>query len=101
MWLMCFFDLPVGTAGQRKAANRFRNHLKKDGFIMLQLSVYARICKGQDAVDKHKKRIIAGLPKKGYVRLLQITDKQFARMDAVLGTVPISEEKGSDQLVLL
>jgi CRISPR-associated endonuclease Cas2 len=57
VWLMVFFDLPVRTAPQRKLANRFRIFLKRDGYIMLQLSVYARLCRGQDAVDKHLRRV--------------------------------------------
>ena len=43
MWLMVFFDLPVGTRTERRHATRFRNYLKRDGFLMLQFSVYARI----------------------------------------------------------
>lgn len=68
---------------------------------MLQLSVYARICKGQDGVEKHKRRISGALPKKGYVRLLQVTHQQYARMDLMLGNVRVSEEKAPEQLVLL
>ncbi len=68
MWLMVFFDLPVKTKPQRARASRFRQFLKKDGYIMLQLSVYARVCRGQDAVDKHIRRVRTSLPKEGSVR---------------------------------
>lgn len=101
MWLMCFFDLPVGSPSQRRMANRFRNHLKKDGFIMLQFSVYARLCKGPNAVEKHLLRFKGALPKKGSIRCLQITDKQYARMKILLGTVRETEKSGAEQLVLL
>lgn len=101
MWLMCLFDLPVGKPIERKMAARFRNHLKKDGFIMLQWSVYTRLCKGEDAVQKHLLRLKAALPKKGSVRCLQVTDKQYARMKLLLGTAKNTEKKGADQLVLL
>ncbi|PZU82149.1 MAG: CRISPR-associated endonuclease Cas2 [Shinella sp.] len=57
MWLMVFFDLPVKTKPQRRRASQFRQFLKKDGYMMLQLSVYARVCRGQDAVDKHIRRV--------------------------------------------
>ena len=36
VWLFVFFDLPVGTKGDRRAATRFRNFLKDDGYMMLQ-----------------------------------------------------------------
>lgn len=101
MWLFCFFDLPVGTKNQRRAATRFRNHLKSDGFIMLQWSVYARLCRGEDACDKHTKRLRSVLPKEGSVRLLQVTDKQYGRMRLMLGTAKISESKAAEQMILL
>ena len=101
MWLMVFFDLPVGTKAQRRRATRFRNVLKNDGFMMLQFSVYARICRGQDAVDKHVRRVRSNLPKEGSVRTLQITDKQYGRMELMLGLAQKTERFGPDQLVLL
>lgn len=101
MWLMVFFDLPVKTKPQRRRAAQFRQFLKRDGYIMLQLSVYARVCRGQDAVEKHIRRMRASLPKEGSVRTLQVTDKQYGRMEFMLGTAPKTEEIGSSQMVLL
>lgn len=101
MWLLVFFDLPVKTKEQRRRATRFRNTLKKDGFMMLQFSVYARICRGQDAVDKHIKRIRTGLPQEGSIRTLQVTDKQYGRMELMLGLAKKTERFASTQMVLL
>jgi len=101
MWLLVFFDLPVSTKEQRRRATRFRNSLKTDGFMMLQFSVYARICRGQDAVDKHIRRVRSGLPKEGSVRTLQVTDKQYARMELMLGLARKTERFASVQMVLL
>ncbi len=101
MWLMVFFDLPTRTKPQRRRANRFRQFLKKDGYIMLQLSVYTRVCRGQDAVDKHVRRVRLSLPKEGSVRTLQVTDKQYGRMELMLGSAPKIEEIGASQMVLL
>jgi len=101
VWLMVFFDLPVRTAPQRKLASRFRIFLKRDGYIMLQLSVYARLCRGQDAVDKHLRRVRSALPREGSVRTLQVTDRQYERMELLLGTGPKTESLGPAQMVLL
>ena len=101
MWLMVFFDLPTKTKPQRRRANRFREFLKKDGFMMLQLSAYARVCRGQDAVDKHVRRVRSSLPKEGSVRTLQVTDKQYGRMELMLGNAPKTESLGTSQMVLL
>lgn len=101
MWLFVFFDLPVVSKDQRRRATRFRQFLKKDGFLMLQLSVYARVCRGQDAVEKHVTRVRLNLPKEGSVRTLQVTDKQYGRMELMLGMAKKNENSGPEQLVLL
>ena len=42
MRTLVFFDLPTLTASERKAAAMFRKALIKDGFLMLQESVYCK-----------------------------------------------------------
>ncbi|MNT26127.1 CRISPR-associated endoribonuclease Cas2 [compost metagenome] len=54
MRILVFFDLPVKTKQERKKANQFRKFLLKDGYYMIQLSVYARVCNGNDMVELHK-----------------------------------------------
>ncbi len=101
MWILVFFDLPVGTKSERRNATRFRKFLKDDGFMMLQLSVYARVCRGEDGSSKHVSRVTKNLPPRGSVRTLQVTDRQYARMKLLLGEATFSEKKAPDQLVLL
>ena len=101
VWMFVFFDLPVGTKADRRWATRFRKFLKDDGFLMLQLSVYARVCRGEDAAEKHVQRVTKNLPPKGSVRTLQVTDRQYARMRLMLGEATLSEKKAPQQLVLL
>lgn len=92
MRLLVFFDLPTITAAERKIYQRFRKFLLADGYDMLQFSVYCRICNGEDAVDKHLRRIKQHLPPKGSVRFLQITDRQYANMKFLVGK-PTEKEK--------
>ena len=82
---MVFFDLPVKTKIQRRAATRFRSFLLKDGYFMMQYSVYCRVCNGIDAVEQHKKRLEENKPDNGCVRLLVLTEKQFERMEIIIG----------------
>lgn len=44
MWVIVMFDLPTDTPKARKAYARFRTDLLKDGFTMMQYSVYIRHC---------------------------------------------------------
>ncbi len=101
LWVFVFFDLPVGTKSERRAATRFRSLLKDDGYMMLQCSVYARVCRGEEAVEKHLQCVTRGLPKKGHVRALQVTDKQYARMRLLLGEATKNEKVAPQQMVLL
>ena len=85
MRLMVFFDLPVKTKAERKAYTRFHRFLVKDGYDMLQFSVYARVCNGLDAVNKHVARLKANRPQQGSVRYMQVTEKQFIDIQVLVG----------------
>ena len=77
MWLFVFFDLPVTLKKDRKAASRFRKDLMKDGFGMMQFSVYSRHCASKESANVHIKRVKTLIPEKGQVSILQVTDKQY------------------------
>ena len=101
MYLFVFFDLPVKTKKDRRAATRFRKFLVNDGFDMMQLSVYTRVCRGEDAAQKHLTRVEKNLPPKGSVRALQVRQRQYGRMKLLVGEVTPQEQTGTNQLVLL
>ena len=79
-WVLVFFDLPVGTPEERKAANNFRKDLIHDGYMMVQFSVYARPCGTADRVETQVRRLKSKIPSKGEVRGLMISDAQWGRM---------------------
>ena len=53
MRMVVMFDLPVETREQRKIATKFRKYLLDEGYVMMQFSVYYRICNGKDMVNKY------------------------------------------------
>ena len=57
MRMLVFFDIPVKTKRERRIATAFRNFLLKDGYHMVQYSVYARVCNGMDTVQKPSQQI--------------------------------------------
>ena len=77
MWLFVFFDLPVVTKKERKIAAFFRKNLMKDGFVMLQFSVYIRHCASKESQAVHVKRVKGIVPETGMVSILSVTDKQY------------------------
>ena len=96
MRIMVFFDLPVKTKQERKAAAKFRKFLLNDGYYMLQYSVYTRICNGVDAVEKHHRRLQDNLPDKGSIRMMAVTEKQYNAIDILLGNFHSPDESELD-----
>jgi len=100
MWLIVFFDLPVGTKAEKRTAAKFRKDLQKDGYTMLQWSVYARPCRSLDRIQKHMARLKQVTPKMGSVRAMTVTEQQYARMELLVGKRLNEEQIGCEQLVL-
>lgn len=57
MRLIVLFDLPVGTKAERRKAQKFRDLLLKEGFIMMQFSCYSKFCRNDSEVSKYIRRI--------------------------------------------
>lgn len=93
MRMLVFFDLPVKTKAQRRVATGFRNFLLKDGYHMVQYSLYARVCNGNDAVEKHEKRLRGALPDNGSVWLLVVTEKQYESIRILVGKLTDEETR--------
>ena len=78
MWIYVMFDLPTNTKKQRKAASDFRKNLVKDGFSMMQFSVYIRNCATSENALVHINRIKSMVPEEGIISVLKVTDRQFS-----------------------
>jgi len=100
MWLFVYFDLPTNTKKERKAAALFRKDLMKDGFSMMQFSVYTRHCASKESLEVHVKRVQKFLPEYGQVSLLKITDKQYGDMINFWGKKQIVQKNQPVQLEL-
>jgi len=98
MWLIAMFDLPTDTPGARKAYTRFRKALVKDGFAMMQYSVYIRHCASRENTAVHSQRVRAVLPPDGEVRIICLTDKQYEKMDVFWGSKRKPPEPAPAQL---
>lgn len=93
MWVFVFYDLPTESKEDRKNIAVFRKKLQKDGFAMLQFSIYIRHCNSRENADVHINRVKSSLPTKGEVIIFTLTDKQFSMMEFFRG---ISKSKKPD-----
>ena len=101
MRVFVFFDLPVITSADRKAYRKFHKFLIQSGFIMMQESVYSKLCLNATAA----KFVCANLRKhkleKGLVELLTITEKQYASIEYLVGESADEVVSSTDRLVVL
>lgn len=75
MWLMVQFDLPVETADERRAYNRFRKDLFRLGFTMHQKSIYLR-WEDTDERGTHTASLVHdAIPKVGNVAVFRFSSR--------------------------
>lgn len=98
VWMVVMFDLPTNTATDRRRYAQFRKVLLKNGYTMLQFSVYGRHCASDENAEVHEKRVVGALPPKGHIRIIKVTEKQFARMKTYYGKSRRETEKAPEQL---
>ena len=98
MWIVVLFDLPTETKAQRRHHAQFRKSLLKDGFSMMQYSVYKRHCANRENTKVHIESIGKLVPSEGEVRFLQITDRQYGDMKIFVGKKREAPEEPPAQL---
>ncbi len=101
MRLLVMFDLPMKSNKEKKEYRIFRNNLIKNGFLMMQYSVYVRVCLNQESANKYMNRIRDFLPSDGSVRGLIITEKQYEKMKLLLGNKGKNENIITDSRLLI
>ena len=101
MRILVFFDLPVKSKLQRRKSTQFRNFLIKDGYHMVQFSVYARVCNGTDSVQVHRKRLEVVLPPAGSIRMMVVTEKQYNNIQILLGKPTVYDEPQQHEQLML
>ena len=79
------FDLPVDDRKARHDYTLFRKDLIRQGFTMLQFSIYARYFASEEAASTRKGRLRSAIPPRGQVRFLVVTDHQFGKMEVYIG----------------
>lgn len=95
------FDLPVATADERREYRLFRKYLVKNGFLMLQESVYSKIAQNSTSADAIIDNVRKNKPKSGLVQLLKITEKQYSKMEFIVGEVKTDVIDNDERLIII
>ena len=100
MRMLVMFDLPTETGEDRRNYRLFRKGLMKNGFFMLQESIYCRLLVTPTAEQTARRAVKAIKPPKGLVQILSVTEKQFSRMEMIVGE-HVSDVVDSDERIII
>ena len=101
MRILVFFDLPTETGEDRRNYRKFRKALVKNGFIMLQESVYCKMISSPSVEQSVRNLIRKNKPERGLVQFLTVTEKQFSKMEYVVGEYSSDVIDNTDRVVIL
>lgn len=101
MRVIVLFDLPVTTAAQRREYTRFRKFLLKSGFVMQQESVYSKLALNTTVAQRIAENVRKNKPDEGLVQMLTITEKQYSRMEILVGETEGEVLQSDERMVIL
>ncbi len=101
MRIFVFFDLPMDSLEEKREYRKFRKALIKNGFIMMQESVYCKLMTTPSVENSVKNMIQMNKPSKGVVQTLVVTEKQFVKMEYVVGENKSDIIDNEDRVIIL
>lgn len=101
MRVMVFFDLPTESLADKREYRKFRKFLITTGFLMLQESVYCKLALNQTVAQSVANQVRKNVPPEGNVQMMLITERQFSRMECLVGEKQDSVIESDESLVIL
>ena len=101
MRVMVFFDLPTLTAENRRAYRAFHKFLIKNGFTMVQESVYSKLALNTTFSSAIMANVRRNRPPDGLVQMMVITEKQYNKMEYLVGESTGNILDSDERLVIL
>lgn len=101
MRVLVFFDLPTETLENKREYRKFHKLLIKNGFLMMQESVYSRMLITPSAGRTVLELIRKNRPSEGIVQVMTVTEKQFAGMEYITGEHHSEVIDSDERLIIL
>lgn len=93
---------PPNVRGTKMAYTAFRNFLISDGYLRIGAELFMRIVTNRKGAEKHIRRLQEYNPGSGTVRILRLTEKQFAKIQYLTGGPNMQERTvGSNVHIVL
>ena len=101
MRILVMFDLPTETSEERRDYRKFRKNLIKNGFIMMQESVYVKLVLNTTSVNLLVKQVREHKPVDGHICLLTVTEKQYSKMEILTGDIQSEILDTTERVIVL
>ncbi len=101
MRVMVFFDLPNVFNKDKRNYMLFRKFLIKEGFIMMQESVYSKLVLNTQQSLFLINKIKINAPSKGIIQVLTITERQYAQIKFIAGKIETKIIDNDERLIIL
>lgn len=101
MRMIVMFDLPSTTTDELREYRKFRKFLIKNGFIMVQESVYSKLALNSTTVHLLSENIRKNKPASGLVQLLVVTEKQYNSIEYIIGEAQNEVLDSDERLIIL
>ena len=101
MRVLVLYDLPIGSSSEIRAYTKFRKYLLKNGFMMMQESVYTKLALNQTVCRNIMENVRKNKPEAGLVQMLAITERQYSKMEIIVGEIKSTVLSSDERLVVL
>ena len=101
MRVIVSFDLPTLTSADKRNYSHFRKFLLNEGFAMLHESLYSKLTLNATQTKTVEARLEMNKPPAGSVFSLAISEKQFARINYILGEIEGAVLQTDERLVVI
>ncbi len=101
MRIFVFFDLPIETSADIRQYHQFRKFLIKNGFVMMQKSVYSKLVLnmtvGKSVMENLKRQPL----KNGNVQMMVVTERQYQKIEYLIGSSTSDVIDTDDRMVIV
>ena len=101
MRVLVLYDLPVKSSENIREYTKFRKYLLKTGFIMMQESVYCKLALNTTVANAIIDNLRKNRPEVGLVQVLTMTEKQFQKIEFIVGSSKSNVLDSDKRLVIL
>lgn len=101
MRVIVMFDLPMTTSENIREYTKFRKYLIRSGFLMMQESVYSKLALNMSVADSILTGLRKNKPPEGLVQVFTMTEKQYQKVEMLVGESASKVLDNDERLVIL